>query len=229
MPGQYSNLTVHKCQVCDSNCKTCLGLATNCTTCYLNNGQYVFLENNICVQKCADGWYGEFFNFTCMGCHGGCRTCNGPALTDCDFCTVFNSTNYYKDRNSRTCNTTCPVGQFIKASVPYICQACDAQCIACTTSSSFCIESYGCAINYYYHFPTNECLLVCPNSYWPDKAVSQDCIACESGCSLCHGAGYGACTRCKIDNASVPYYKVRYIDNCTTDCPPGDYEIFASF
>ena len=43
LPGQYSNLTVHKCQVCDSNCKTCIGQAANCTSCYLNNGQYVFL------------------------------------------------------------------------------------------------------------------------------------------------------------------------------------------
>lgn len=76
--------------------------------------------------------------------------------------------------------------------------------------------------------PTNECLLVCPNSYWADKAITQDCIACESGCSLCFGAGYNACTRCRIDNASVPYYKVRYVDSCVPDCPAGDYEIFAS-
>ena len=42
LDGQYANLTVHRCLVCDSNCKTCNAHPTNCTSCYLNNGQYVF-------------------------------------------------------------------------------------------------------------------------------------------------------------------------------------------
>ena len=69
---------------------------------------------------------------------------------------------------------------------------------------------------------------MCPNGYYADAAYTQDCIACEDGCSLCYGPGHNACTRCEIDSNSTAYYKVRYIDKCVADCPAGDYEILAS-
>lgn len=137
LAGQYKNDTILKCLVCDSNCKTCDILPTNCTACYLNNGQFVFWENYICVQNCADGWYENLNTFNCTPCDNGCYSCNlGPSL--CDTCTTYNGKVYYKDRNSKTCALTCPDGQFIKSGLPYLCQACDPQCIACSVNSSNC-------------------------------------------------------------------------------------------
>lgn len=229
LPGQYQNISNHKCQVCDSNCKTCNILGTNCTTCYLNNGQYVFWENYVCVQKCADNWYGEMTTFICTACAGGCYTCTGPTLNECDTCTTFNSTIYYKDRSSRTCNTTCPSGQYIQSGVPYVCKACAVQCVACTVNNTNCDAATGCTEGYYYHAVTSQCLAICPNGYFPESASAIDqCTICADGCSLCYGPLYSTCTKCTVSTNSTPFYKTVYGDNCVTDCPTGYFEIAAS-
>ena len=53
--GQYENSTARKCLPCDSNCKTCDTEAENCTSCFLVNGFYVYLDQNLCVQECPEG------------------------------------------------------------------------------------------------------------------------------------------------------------------------------
>lgn len=163
----------------------------------MNNGQYVFWQNYVCVQVCAHGTYADYNNFTCYACAGGCLTCDGPTLEDCDTCTTFNGSTYYKDRQSRTCGEEyCPSGQFIKSTIPYICQACEPQCISCSITAKNCNETDGCAEGYYFYSPTNSCLAVCPNGYYADALDTQDCIECADGCKLCYGPGYDACTKC---------------------------------
>ena len=63
--GQYENATAHKCLPCDSNCATCDIVANNCTSCFLVNGYYVFLDINICVQNCPDGEYEDSVTRLC--------------------------------------------------------------------------------------------------------------------------------------------------------------------
>ncbi len=54
--GEYEIPGTNLCGRCNDNCNTCDIQATNCTSCYLTaTGLKVFLEGNICVQKCKDG------------------------------------------------------------------------------------------------------------------------------------------------------------------------------
>ena len=93
--GQYANSTSHLCLVCDSNCATCNGTSKNCTSCFLVNGFYVYLSNNICLQNCPHGYYNDFLTKKCNPCHEGCATCTGSTLYDCQSCDNYtNVTNY---------------------------------------------------------------------------------------------------------------------------------------
>ena len=105
--------------------------------------------------------------------------------------------------------------------MPNICQFCSPECIFCEGENDNCNATYGCAEDYFFHYPTNECLLVCPNGYYADDHVTFDCIICADGCELCYDAGYDACTKCEISTNNTPYFKEIYTDTCTVDCLPG--------
>lgn len=94
--GQYENATAHKCLPCDSTCATCDMISSNCTSCYMTAGAFVFLDGNRCVQNCPDGEYEDSSLYHCLSCADGCTTCTGPSLLECQTCGNSSITNYYK-------------------------------------------------------------------------------------------------------------------------------------
>ena len=67
-------------QFCDVSCFAC-DQFNACVTCPFNS----ILSSGICI--CNDGWYMETTNYTrCVECDIICKTCNGPAPTNCIIC-----------------------------------------------------------------------------------------------------------------------------------------------
>ena len=115
------------------------------------------------------------------------------------------------------CGTTCPAGQFISASVPFLCQACSPTCITCAVVSDNC-TTVGCPVNL--HYLNNSCLTACPTGYYSD--ANRQCQTCATGCSSCFGAGASACTKCKTETGPTPYY-LKDISTCAAACDNGFY------
>jgi len=79
-----------------------------------------------------------------MLCNPGCYICTGPTLNDCQACrdvtdsVTFVVTPYYLTIGNSICGTTCPVGQYIRAGYPNLCQACAPQCVGCFAIATNC-------------------------------------------------------------------------------------------
>lgn len=213
--GQYSNASANSCFVCNINCNTCLGTSRNCTTCTLTaTGILLYLENNICVQTCSISMYQNISNNTCMPCNLGCLTCSGPSLYECYSCRnatdPSNSSNlliYYLTVGKTICDLICPKGQYINLGFPNYCQNCSVQCIGCVTTSYTCIEAFLCSLGYYYYRPTNSCLSVCPDGFYPNSTTGY-CEPCPGGCKICSAGNLNSCSVCQTDPASsINYYK----------------------
>ena len=71
----------------------------------MESGQYVFLEGDICVQNCLDGYYENTTLSECMACADGCSTCDGPTLEDCFTCDDNGTHDYYKVLELTKCDT----------------------------------------------------------------------------------------------------------------------------
>lgn len=137
--GQYSNATSNKCLLCDMNCKTCEVNSTNCLSCGFSSlGYVVYLNANICVQQCPDGFYEDTSSKQCKPCNDGCTLCSGPLLTECSACKNISLTVYYKYYGFNICDTLCPLGQYINLTVPNKCSPCSPQCVACEGISTNC-------------------------------------------------------------------------------------------
>lgn len=128
--GTFPHNSTNTCKPCDSECKTCEGSSSNCTSCGRVNGVELFLENNTCVATCASGTYMNSTSDQCEQCHDGCLKCTGPTLKDCQKCNTSDAGDvvYYKYIGEDTCSTTCPKGQFIDSIIDYYCQACFFLC-----------------------------------------------------------------------------------------------------
>ncbi len=59
-----------QCKQCTSNCKTCLGTLSNCTSC--DETVYRFYQNS-CIRNCPVGMY--------TNATGACTACSDPCLT----------------------------------------------------------------------------------------------------------------------------------------------------
>lgn len=174
--GQYkSNSTISLCLLCNSGCLTCNISSSNCLTCGFVEaiGAYLYYYNSKCLQQCPAGFWANSTLYTCDSCAAGCSSCFGPDLASCTACNT-NTTQYYKFIGSTTCNTTCPAGQFISASIDFLCQLCSPVCVTCDTIAENCTSS-NCSINYY--FLNNSCLSSCPNGYYSD-ATQRRCLGC---------------------------------------------------
>lgn len=191
--GQYANASSFRCLLCSANCLTCVNSSSNCLTCGFSSiGVNLYLSGNKCVATCPQGQWGNSTNYTCDDCTGGCLACTGPSLSECTLCGNYSNSTYYKHISATICNTTCPDGQFISASIPHFCQLCSSICVTCSEVADNCTSST-CAANYFYL--DNECLNVCPNNYYPDRST-RECKGCASGCATCFGADNSSCTVC---------------------------------
>ena len=82
-------------------------------------------------MNCPVGHYGNASDHSCYSCHTGCAACSDNTLLTCTACTNVSGTIYYKYTNANTCNTSCPYGQFILDSIPFLCQSCNYPCVTC--------------------------------------------------------------------------------------------------
>jgi len=86
--------------------------------------------------NCLFGYWGNPNNFNCDSCTPGCTSCFADGLGSCYTCGKDNSNIiYYKHIGNTTCNTTCPDGQFISQSIPYLCQPCSLLCVTCVNTA----------------------------------------------------------------------------------------------
>lgn len=145
--GQYEVLSDHTCKLCNINCATCDGQSTFCLSCsYVNTINIVYLHNNECITFCPTGYWQNSTieaDHQCSTCHDYCDSCDGPDNDECDICgnqtdAQNNTLIYYKDLYSRTCNPTCPDGQFIAEVNPNECVPCNSSCLLCVTESINC-------------------------------------------------------------------------------------------
>lgn len=67
--------------LCNSKCTTCLAedICFGCVAGY-------FLFDELCIQYCPDGYYGNAANNTCVSCDSSCKTCRdiSTKCTSCD-------------------------------------------------------------------------------------------------------------------------------------------------
>lgn len=212
LDGQYANKTSRKCLVCDSNCHTCNNTASECLSCYMEAGAYVFLHGSICIQRCPVGFYGETSNSTCQVCADGCKTCEGSTSKDCLTCLTFNSTAYYRWANETTCDTFCPDGQFASLILNHQCDYCSSNCVTCVGRADNCTADGGCRFGQFFNNETYQCVSVCPNGLYGNTS-SGFCENCADGCTLCFGFSLSDCTKCgpNPNNLTEKYYKNQFL------------------
>ena len=198
---------------------TCVTTSRNCLTCgFSQYGLHLFLYSSQCLQTCPNGYWPNISGNTCDACNSACLLCTSSAQTSCTKCGNFSTNIYYKYTKSNICNTTCPDGEFISASIPNYCQICSINCVTCYGTAENCTSST-CAANFY--FLNNSCLAACPDNYYADVTLRQ-CLQCTAGCQSCFAAGLSSCTKCKALNNGTLYYLQTGITTCGPSCASGE-------
>ncbi|XP_028406851.1 uncharacterized protein LOC114529293 [Dendronephthya gigantea] len=81
--GFFVNNTKRECLACSSDCVTCSGTASHCTSC---NYTHV-LHGSKCLEECPDGYYIDLEVKTCKRCSDRCKTClDGVSNDKCSSC-----------------------------------------------------------------------------------------------------------------------------------------------
>lgn len=87
--GTYTDTSVRKCIACNSLCKTCLGSATNCTSCVSTSTyQYLFINSSVgtCRTACPTLYYPDLTTspIACTLCVIPCLACT--TVSQCTSC-----------------------------------------------------------------------------------------------------------------------------------------------
>ena len=83
--GYYQDTSTQTCEVCEASCKTCSGPdSSNCLSCH--SGKYLLAQNSSCVDCNTNGYFIDSSTQTCKACDSSCKTCNGPASSNCLSC-----------------------------------------------------------------------------------------------------------------------------------------------
>ncbi|KCV69785.1 hypothetical protein H696_03230 [Fonticula alba] len=202
--------------------------------------------------SCSSGHYG----LDCRPCHPSCRQCNGPGAADCTVCMHWlpgapqeciatcppGSSPGPLPQDPCQCHSSCsqcdisahaPVrcidcrpGFVLPPDepAPAVCLPCAHPCLRCTlpehpTACTACMPG-----NYFHQ---GQCLLACPDGFWPDH-LELKCAACSAACASCSSSDFcivckpgwfrrsdGQCIRCDASCASC-----HGLDSCLT-CQPG--------
>ena len=148
--------------------------------------------------------------------------CTDLGIDKCSKCkndSVTPSIVYYKHIGADVCNTSCPGGQFIAASVPNYCQPCSPVCITCENAAENC-TNLNCSVNYFYL--NNSCLAACPDNYYTDSSLRQ-CLQCSPGCQTCFGPGLDACSKCSSLANGTQYFLQIGNTTCGPTCNSGEF------
>jgi hypothetical protein len=81
-----ANATDLRCDLCDSPCATCEGLADQCMSCNGNDG-LAYVWDYSCFEECPNKTAPDMSTLRCLGCGDNCNQCGtqeGPNCYECD-------------------------------------------------------------------------------------------------------------------------------------------------
>ena len=190
---------------CDSSCKVCSGVTTNCTSCYTNSSlPYLIITTSFvggCFASCPSLYYGDLANGVCTLCSSlniGCDNCSSQ--TTCYNCNLNTAYVFYIN----TCVLTIPTGFYNNSGVASACNSTCATCDVLANNCTSCIGALG--------LDSNQCVNPCPAG----KVVEVNiCVACINPCKTCTGTSTN-CTSCVTNLVSQTYL---INGGCQTTCP----------
>lgn len=183
-----------QCNLCNSNCATCVTTGTNCLTCH-------------------DGFYVDEETKTCKQCYEHCKACKGPnedQCTDCfegyvemnGFCNECRYATSYgcpkcKKTNDGVKCTQCPPGYRVSGNA--------------YDDDDETIDCYPCQIGNCYSCPTSSYTCERCNDHFYLES-SENCAECDDICKTCEGSP-SKCTDC------YEHYHYDPSSNTCTECP----------
>lgn len=211
--GKFANIATLTCNLCDTNCLTCVGNATFCLTCNPNS-TYKYLYANsgtvptrICLANCPSTMFPDPSNsLQCTNCVSPCATCT--SISTCLSCV---SGKYYING---TCASSCPVDVYIANTFTNACDPCSTSCRTCSTTTTNCTSCVSPLLIYQF-----QCLVSCPSPLVPQNNT---CGPCDSNCLTCINDPFN-CTSCNTNSSFA--YLLNY--KCLNSCPDTYYNNMA--
>ena len=167
-----------------------------------------------CLTECEFGFTSNGTpDKVCTACDESCDGCydNGEA-GDTQQCLTCSASHPYRLKETKICLNTCNAGIFertlFQSSESY-CDTCDAPCLGCLGTKTFCTS---CPQDQLFkNLHQNTCIENCPAG---TTTVAGVCVPCESPCATCEGNA-AICKTCDNSNGR------RYLLNstCYDNCP----------
>ncbi|XP_037111000.1 proprotein convertase subtilisin/kexin type 5 [Syngnathus acus] len=213
--GTYYEAAATECQECHQTCVSCSGPDPDqCTQC--ERGLVLDPNTLLCGvtgdSDCPPRTFLHDDQFTCMGCHRHCYSCEGLGRDECLTCAVP------RYLHNRTCVSECPVGTYTSAQEADgtqlgLCLPCDHVCATCTGSSPRdCLTCSPRTLRL-----LHLCVRHCPTGYY--QAGSR-CEKCHHSCEMCSGPGPESCRACL-----PPLLEVRGTKLCVERCSQRFYRL----
>lgn len=191
--GTYNINTI--CLNCSTDCFSCSGLSTNCTSClnrYLYNGQ--------CLVTCPTGTYPELVLLSCQPCNPKCARCqNSTYCQQCQSgfldltnnCVDLCSSGYYAEYSNRTC------------------VQCDPKCSTCNMTNTNCLSCSSNLMLIQLSLYSFTCDTQCLSGQY---AVGGICYQCTPPCQTCNSST--GCLSCVQGT-----FLMSSTQSCVTSCP----------
>ncbi|XP_056908075.1 proprotein convertase subtilisin/kexin type 5 isoform X1 [Takifugu flavidus] len=214
-PRTYYENEAMECQECHQTCSSCSGPEANqCTQC--EKGLVLDPNTLLCGvtgdTDCPPRTYLHDDQFTCMGCHRHCYSCQGPGKDKCLTCAIP------AFLHNGSCVGECPGGtyetrQLADGTELGYCLPCDHACSTCNGASPRdCITCSSA------HLRLGEiCVTHCPTGYYRDGS---HCKRCDPSCELCTGPGHESCRTCL-----PPFLELQGTKLCVERCPQRFYQM----
>lgn len=222
---------------CVSQCRTCSGRPSQCTSCFEPN----YLLNGSCTRSIAAGYYAE--RYSLFACHPNCRTCAGWA-TACLSCQSGTPYLELTGNSTGNCLAKCPITSY---DMGFSCVRCSPNCLGCergktsvctscrpgqTLSGSICIRSTSmgaawlcpenclkctgqvCEVcDSLYLVLNGRCVDRCPDSFY--NLNMTHCQACIANCKTC--LRQNVCSSCNPNGYLTKTFQ------CVSICPKGTF------
>ncbi|XP_034443349.1 proprotein convertase subtilisin/kexin type 5 [Hippoglossus hippoglossus] len=215
LTGTYYETEARECQECHPTCISCSGPDANqCTQC--EKGLVLDPNTLLCGvtgdTDCPPGTYLHDNQFTCVGCHRHCYSCEGPGNDECQTCVVP------KYLHNRTCVSECPAGSYntrqeADGQELGFCLPCEHVCSTCTGESPR--DCLTCSPGHLRLL--HLCVTQCPTGYYKDGS---HCEKCDQSCELCTGPGPDSCRACP-----PPLLELQGTKLCVESCPHRFYQL----
>ncbi|XP_072050285.1 uncharacterized protein [Amphiura filiformis] len=153
----------------------------------------------------------------CLACHPSCKTCDGPAPSECLTC----DDELKFDDVHGSCHVSCPSHTFFHGGSSG-CVHCYEECATCDgQSENDCLTCENGLYLYVDETNNAQCRTACPDGnfhYRPsdDSTDNYECQQCDTSCKTCFGGKDDECTTCQSDMFKEGF-------TCVTNCEEGLY------